>query len=148
MLALVAFIFWQTAELPEDSALFPRLFALVLAGVSLALIAQSLWGYYRSIRTRVEQKKSKKPVELEKPYRQYLPFALIAFCLLFIFAFPRIGFELGAFALVLATMLLIDPKEGIRKIYIAVAAPAVILLIFKVGIKLRIPLLLEKILQR
>jgi hypothetical protein len=41
-------------------------------------------------------------------------------------------------------MILINPKEGFRKYYIALLIPFLLILLFKFGLNLRIPLLAEQ----
>ena len=61
--------------------------------------------------------------------------------------FDRIGFELSAFLVMFAVMLLMDAKEALRKVYISVATPLALILIFKVGMGLRIPLLIQNLME-
>ena len=72
-----------------------------------------------------------------------VPILIFIICYLFVFTYPRIGFELSGFLLVFSIMILINRKEAIKKFYIAILIPSFFLLIFKVGLKLAIPLTIE-----
>ena len=146
---LAIFVLHQTSTMSRESATFPRLLSIALAGFSILFIIQSLWKQSKRKRPSHEKMKSSdRPVDGSKASLQEIyPFAITVFCIIFLMAYTRIGFELSAFGLVFATMLLIHRKEALRKFYSAIIIPAVLVLIFKIGVGLRLPLVLEKFFQ-
>jgi len=71
------------------------------------------------------------------------PMVATLLCLLFIWAFPIIGFEISAFLLMFLIMLSINYKEAISKIWIPLLIPILLILIFRLGLHIRIPLALD-----
>ena len=132
-----------TSSLDPDSSLFPRMASWVMVVLSFGLIGQSLWVQQREKR-RASDKERLSEASIGFRQRVY-PFVVVVFCILFLISFNIIGFELSSALLMFMIMLLLDWKKGLRKFYFALAVPAVFILIFKVGLKLRIPLLLDRI---
>jgi hypothetical protein len=77
----------------------------------------------------------------------FLPLIAVFLCILFLFMFTRAGFELSAFGLIFSIMLIIEWRLAFKKIYIAVLTPALLILIFYFGLKLRLPLLISGLLK-
>ena len=145
MLCLAAFILHQVSSFSPGAATFPRLLSLLLLGFSLLFILSTLWKFAmsrKSIDSGTEAITSGSKVSKE-PY----PFIIIIYCILFISFLNEIGFELSACCLILATMALIDRNQVKRSFYLAFLVPAVLILIFKLGIGLRIPLLFQKLIE-
>jgi len=149
MCGLSVFVLHQTSTMSPESATFPRLLGIALAGFSGLFIILSLWNYMKSKRPQHEKiKSSSRPLWGSKGSLQEIyPFAITVFCIMFLIAYNRIGFELSAFGLVFAAMLLIQRKEALHKFYYAIIIPAVLVLIFRIGVGLRLPLVLEKFFQ-
>lgn len=142
LIGLVVVIQVSTKDVNPRSVLFPRLASWAMAAMSVGLIVSSLLKHYKEKRKPI---KSELPKEQQITLKQrYYPYLIVLLCVLYLLAFKRIGFEISAFLLMFIAMLLIDRREGLRKFYFAIAAPTVFILVFKLGIKLRIPLLLDR----
>ncbi|GAB4391522.1 MAG: hypothetical protein Tsb0032_03650 [Kiloniellaceae bacterium] len=80
LLALAVAGWWQTASLPSDAAMFPRLALSALAVLALVYLVRSL--------LRARRAQATKPL-FKNAGRFVLAFALIA---IYVAVFPRIGF--------------------------------------------------------
>ena len=154
MCGLAIFVFLQAASLGEGAALFPRLLSGVLAFFSILLIITSVWNYHKDKQRHSEEALPQKPETAEnisgksaERLKELYPFSITLLCMLFLFAYNRIGFELSAFGLMFATMLLIQYKFALHKFYYAIIIPVILILVFKVGVDLRLPLLIERLFQ-
>lgn len=148
---LAFWILYLSCSIRPESALFPRMFSYILIVLNLGLIFTTL--LERSSQKN-KQKLFNKKEEIEniasinrKPIYEIYPLFTIIFCIIFILGFERIGFDLSAFILTFATMILINAKEAFRKFYIALIFPLILILIFKIGFHLRMPLFLDKFLR-
>lgn len=147
MVALAIFCLYQiqASELSSGAADFPRLLSFVLGGLSSLLIGITLYNYVRTLKKQPAVAARKRKTT---PFKEELyPFLIIFFCIFFMVFFDRIGFELSAFLVMFAVMLLMDAKKALRKIYLAVVTPLALILIFKVGMGLRIPLLIQNFIE-
>jgi len=149
MFGLSIFILQQTSSFSSQAATFPRLLSFVLLALSTLFIASTIWGYIKNKKSFTKESEVVDSDEVSslkwsEIIKEVYPFSIIILCILFITALNTIGFELSASILILATMALIDRKEAVRKFYIALIVPVVLILIFKFGIGLRLPLLLQK----
>jgi magnesium-transporting ATPase (P-type) len=143
------FVIYQSLSIKAASALFPILLSVSL--IIFNLLTLILRIFFRKSTTKNKQevagksaKQEESLVEKKKLNYEIFPFIAIVFCLLFIVGFQKIGFDISAFLLTFATMILINPKEGFRKYYIALLIPFLLILLFKFGLNLRIPLLAEQ----
>jgi len=147
--AIAIFILIESSHMNPNSAMFPRLLSMVMLGLNLFLIAQYFFHFFHK-RARKETIYYKKihwgNLSNFKKYDIH-PLFVFILCFLFIIAYNRIGFELSAIFLAASIMLSINKKEAIKKLYFAILIPLFFLLIFKVGLHLRIPLLMEKYFQ-
>ena len=143
LLLLSGLVFVLSFELDPNSRVFPMV-------ISLALGAASLIGV---VKGALVVKKGKPRLEVaETPPASRLsiratlvPLIVSGFCLLFILTFQRIGFEISAICLVFFIMLMMNRREALRQIHVAIAIPMLLLLIFVLGLNLRIPLLLKEL---
>ena len=145
MICLASFILHQASSFSPGAAKFPRFLSLLLLGLSVLFILSTLWKFAKSrkiINSGTEAFASRSKFSLE-----FYPFIIIILCILFISILNKIGFELSACCLILATMAIIDRKQVKRSFYLAFLFPAVLILIFKFGIGLRIPLLFQKLIE-
>ena len=140
-------IIYLSSSMKAESALFPLILSYMLILFNLGLIFANL--LERAFQKNKQKLFSKKE-EIEnisninrKPFYEIYPFIAIIFCILFIVGFEKIGFDLSAFMLTYATMILINPKEGFSKFYIALFIPLILILLFKIGLNLRMPLFIE-----
>jgi len=142
LLGLVVMVHFFTRSVDSESSIFPRMVSWVLAGLSFGMIGQSFREY------QLEKKKSSRirhqSNAVIRVHQRVYPFIVVVFCVLFLISFKVIGFELSAVLLMFMIMLLLDWKKGLRKFYFALAVPVVFILIFRVGLKLRIPLFLDR----
>ena len=144
------FVIYLSLSMKAASALFPILLSLILIVFNMSLIAKQCLGKKSNKDKQVfNRKKGKEKGNFTKKqslkYEIY-PFIVILFCLFFIVGFQKIGFDISAFLLTFVTMVIINPKEGFRKFYIALLVPFLLILLFKSGLNLRIPLLIERLL--
>lgn len=152
MFSLSIFIFQQASSFSPKAATFPKMLGFVLLVLSLMFIASTIWKFVKNKNSFSKESElvdsgkvssSKKSEIITEVY----PFSIIILCIFFITALNKIGFEISASILILATMALIDRKEAVRKFYVALIVPAVLILIFKFGVGLRLPLLLSKLFE-
>jgi len=141
---IAIFIYIRTFDMAPSSSMFPRLLSIFIFSLNAFLIGQ--YFYYFFIRNEKEITQNRKNYwknifNLEK--YTMIPILIFIICCLFVFAYPRIGFELSTFLLFFSIMVLINRKEAIKKFYFAILIPLLFLLIFKVGLKLAIPLTIE-----
>jgi len=144
------FIIYLSSSMKAESVLFPLILSYMLILFNLGLIfANPLERAFQKNKQRLFGKKE----EIEnisninrKPFYEIYPFFVIMFCILFIVGFEKIGFDLSAFMLTFATMILINSKEGFRKFYIALIIPLILILLFKFGLNLRMSLFIERFL--
>lgn len=149
---LTFFILYQTSTMKPESALFPRMLSYILLALSLSLI---LLKFFKNISLFNKDRKmiSEEKIRIKKVthknrkiIHEIYPFFIILFCILFLWGYDRIGFDLSAFGITFATMILIDHKEAFRKFYFAIIIPLILILIFNIGLGLRMPLFIEKFL--
>lgn len=141
---IAIFIYIISFNIAPASSMFPRLLSIIIFSLNAFLIGQYFYYFFT--------KKSKEITQNRKDYwkniftlKKYtvVPILIFIICYLFVFTYPRIGFELSGFLLVFSIMILINGKEAIKKFYIAILIPSFFLLVFKVGLKLAIPLTIE-----
>jgi len=144
------FIIYLSSSMKAESVLFPLILSYMLILFNLGLIFANL--LERAFQKNKQRLFSKKE-EIgnisninRKPFYEIYPFFVIMFCILFIVGFEKIGFDLSAFMLTFATMILINSKEGFRKFYIALIIPLILILLFKFGLNLRMSLFIERFL--
>lgn len=144
-------VLFFSSSIKAESVLFPRILGYTLILLNLGLIFTTLleWTSQKNKQKLVEKKEKIENIANinQKPIYEVYPFFAIVFCIIFIVGFERIGFDLSAFILTFATMILINPKGAFRKFYIALIIPLILILIFKIGLDLRMPLFIEKFLR-
>jgi hypothetical protein len=148
MFSLSIFVFQHVSNFSPKAATFPKLLSSVLLVLSSIFIASTIWKFVvhkKAFPKVAEEVDSEKSSTLIKTKTNLYPFSIIFLCIFFITALSRIGFEISAAILILATMTLIDRKAAVGRWYIALIVPAVLILVFKFGVGLRLPLLLEKL---
>jgi hypothetical protein len=147
LLALAVFCLHELGDpdLSPGAVRFPRLLSFVLVGLSLLLIIQSLYAYFRAFPRPAKPKSS--GGTRGRLQRETAPFIVVFFSACFVALMNRIGFELSAFLTMFGAMVLMDPKEGIRKIYLAALTPLALIFIFKIGMGLRMYLLTETLFE-
>lgn len=141
------YILWQTSYMHQSSVLFPRVFSYTLLFLSFLLFIFN-FPYRRYLLTRkTEEVRIKNKILNEKAnvYYKFYPFLIIITSVFFILGFQYIGFDFSAFVTLLIIMLSINKKEALRKCYLAIFIPLAIVLFFKYILKLRLPLLIEKL---
>lgn len=141
------FVIYLASSMRIASALFPIILSITLIIFNLSLIFKTFlkWISDRKILFKKKGKEEKITSIREKTLFEIFPFITIIFCSLFVVGFEKIGFDISAFLLAFAIMILINPKEGFRKFYIALLIPFLLIVLFKVGLNVRMPLLIEKL---
>jgi len=141
------FIIYLSSSIRSESALFPLLLSSLLILFNIGLMANDILGWFSKKNKEKYLNKKKKIgdiITLNKSFSyEIYPFITIVLCIFFIIGFEKIGFDLSAFMLTFTTMILINSKEAFRKFYIAIIIPLVLILVFKIGLNLRIPLFIE-----
>jgi len=149
-LGLSLYVWLYISDLGEGAAAIPGLIAIVLAILSLLLIISGIKEYnqlnkeYTQERQSADQDKGK----FTSLKMELYPFTLIIVCIVFLLLFDSVGFDIGAAVLLFAAMLLIDAKEAVRKFYLVILIPLVLVLIFKFGLSLRLPLFFQDLVYR
>jgi len=145
---LAFFILYQTSAIRPESALFPKMLGYVLLALNFFLILPKFFlntsNLIKNKKTGTEERRIRGKIKNQKYIYEIYPFFIILFCILFLLGCERIGFDLSAFGIILATMLLINREEAFSKFYFAIIIPLVLILIFRTGLGLRIPLFIEK----
>lgn len=147
MVALAVYCLFELRDpdLGPGAARFPRLLSFGLAALSILLILQTIHQVRRASPSVTQPKPSKeKTGSLQS---EMAPFLVVFFCACFVAFINIIGFELSAFLTMFGSMVLMDPKEGMRKIYLSLLTPLALIFIFKIGMGLRMPLLVESLFQ-
>jgi len=141
---IAIFIYVRTFDMTSSSAMFPRLLSISIFSLNAFLIGQYFYYFFIRKEKGITQNRRNywKSIFNLKKYT-VIPILIFIICCLFVFAYPRIGFELSTFLLVFSIMVLVNKKEAIKKFYFAILIPLLFLLIFKVGLNLTIPLTIE-----
>jgi len=142
------FIVYLSFSIRAESALFPLILSYLLILFNLGLMVNNILEWF-SKKNKGKLLNEKKKIANIFTINQGLsyeiyPFIAIVLCIFFIIGFENIGFDISAFLLTFTTMILINPKEGLRKFYIALFFPFILILLFKTGLNLRIPLFIER----
>lgn len=141
------FIVYLSSSIRAESALFPLILSYLLILFNLGLIVNNTLGWLsqKNKGKLLNEKKEMDNIAKKNQGFSYeiYPFIAIILCIFFIIGFEKIGFDLSAFMLTYATMILINPIEGFRKFYIALFIPLILILLFKIGLNLRMPLFIE-----
>lgn len=142
--AIAIFIYIMSFSIKPDSAMFPKLLSIIIFSLNVFLIGQYFYYFFTENEKEITQNRKNywKNIFNLKKYT-VVPILIFIICFLFVYAYPRIGFELSGFLLVFSIMILINGKEAIKKFYIAILIPSFFLLVFKVGLNLSIPLTIE-----
>ena len=132
LLLLSVLIFLGTTDMTPGAELFPRIMAGGLA----------LFGVIELIREIIAMRRTKRTAEKMSATTLKSAIYMGAFFLLvigFFVAFPFIGFEITSVAFMLATMVLLGGKKALRKWPVAILVPALLVLVFRVGLDIRLP---------
>jgi len=140
---IAVFIYVKSFDMTKSSAMFPRLLSIFIFILNIFLIIHYLYRLAKRNTQITIHNEKKKNISINflnlKKHTLYPILAFIISCL-FVYAYPRIGFEISAFFLVFSIMFIIDRKEALKKFYYALLIPLIFLLIFKLGLNLDIPL--------
>jgi len=142
-------VFIFSFSLEEKARVFPVVITFALALFSGLIIFKNIYLFALNSKKKSTDTTAGAPDKtkgiVKSVQKNLYPLLISGLCMTFVLLFPKIGFEISAFSLLFITMAIINIKEAIRKIYIAIVVPAVLIAIFYYGLKLRIPLLLENI---
>ena len=141
------FIIWQSSDLRPASALFPRLLSYLILLLGVTLLFMNFINKKNLLTEEKVEPTKKEEIILKKNqlYYELVPLTIILFCILFLLLFQNLGFDISAFITIWVIMIFMNKKEGLRKYYIALLIPLLIILLFKYGLNLRLPILIEKI---
>ncbi|PLX35636.1 MAG: hypothetical protein C0605_09055 [Hyphomicrobiales bacterium] len=131
LVILSGLIFHWTADMTPGAEMFPRAMAVGLAVFSVI----ELLRMFISGAGGKDDKSSN-----EKELRSTL--VMGAFFLLvigFFLVFPVIGFEISAVVFMLASMVLLGGVKALRRWYIALLFPGLLVLVFRIGLEVRLP---------
>jgi len=144
IIGLCIFILVFSPSLGEGARTFPLFIGVFMGLFALFIAVRDIFDYY--------QKSKQGRIDLTAGQKLNLwpdiaPFVVIGICFVYLVLFSRIGFELSGFILMFSIMCLINVRQAVRKFYIALITPVVLLLLFSFGLNLRLPLLIMKILK-
>ncbi|MBV1866643.1 MAG: tripartite tricarboxylate transporter TctB family protein [Marinosulfonomonas sp.] len=136
------FVYALAWQLPDGAATYPRLlcFAMAILGV---LLGVSAWLSNRQTKPAT----AKTIPQAEKPTSNWLllvPAALVLVAAMFILTVPWVGFDIGLIGVMFAAALIVDRTEALRKLYLIILVPTVLILLFRFGVGLRIPLTIDR----
>jgi len=134
LLLLSGLIFLWTNDMTPGAELFPRIMAVGLALfgiVELILSYMRMGGAERKTINATEKSLIRKSA--------FYMGAFFMIVLVFFIAFPLIGFEIAAVVFMLAAMMLLGGKSALRKWPIAILVPALLILVFRLGLSVRLP---------
>jgi len=134
LLFLSVFIFLWTKGMTPGAELFPRIMAGGLAFFGIVEIILSIVGMSR-VKKGFMDKEEK--ALIRKSFVYMGTFFLVV--LGFLFAFQLVGFEISAVIFMLVSMMLLGGKPALHKWPIAVFVPALLFLVFRVGLDVRLP---------
>ncbi len=140
----------QSSNLRVASALFPQLLTYLMFFLCFLLVYFNFKSRKELQIEKTEKKKenitNKSNIKVKKinNYYEFYPIILVLICVLFLIGFQYIGFDLSSFIAMLVIMLFMNKKEALGKLYLAILVPFAIVLLFKYGLNLRLPLLIEK----
>lgn len=131
----------STISIVTSSTIFPKLLSFSLFLLNALLIINHLYKKNKNGKEKDIKSSWKNLFNFEK----YTTTPIITFfvCCIFVYIYPRIGFELSSFLLVFTIMYLINRKEAIKKFYYAIISPLLFLILFKFGLNLTIPLTID-----
>jgi hypothetical protein len=136
LILLSGAIFVWTSDMTPGAELFPRIMAggLALFGiVELTLMITRYW----------QEKHKNKQLQLTDPFTTRKSFlymgAFFLLVILFFGALPYAGFALTSAVFMFVSMLLIGGKKALRKWFLALLVPAIIILAFQYGLDVRLP---------
>ncbi len=146
MIALSIWIIYFSMEIEAKAANFPLYISILLLVFGGIFSLQSLIKIFRKAR-KLDISPEKIYMDKTKIFElliaELLPYGATILCLLFIWAFPIVGFELSAFCLVFLIMISIKPKVATSTILVSLVVPIILILIFRLGLNIRIPLALD-----
>ncbi len=134
LLLLSALIFLWTRDMTPGAELFPRIMAGGLALFGIVQLILSTRGMSSVEKVSIDDTAK----ALARKSAIYMG-AFFLIVLGFLIAFSLIGFEISAVVFMLVAMMLLGGKSSLRKWPVAILVPALLFLIFRVGLAVRLP---------
>ena len=134
LLCLSAAIFFWTEGMTPGADLFPRIMA---GGLALFGIVELILAAGRMSQTEKQPIDSTTKTLIQKSVIYMGAFFLLVIG--FLVAFPLIGFEIAAVIFMLIAMMLLGGRSSLRKWPVAILVPAILFLVFRVGLEVRLP---------
>jgi hypothetical protein len=134
LLLLSALIFLWTKDMTPGAELFPRIMAGGLALFGIVELILSIMGMSSTEKVSIDNTAR----ALIRKSAMYMG-AFFLLVLGFYIAFPLIGFEISAVVFMLVAMMLLGGKSSLRKWPIAILVPALLILVFRAGLAVRLP---------
>lgn len=136
LLVFCILIFWWTRDMTPGAETFPRIMAGGLFAFGIVELILSILRMSSKSKTEVSGKNNE---QLGKSVIYMGAFFLLVVA--FFLALPHIGFEIAAVIFMLLAMILLGGKSSLRKWPIAFLVPAMLLLVFRFGLDVRLPTL-------
>jgi len=134
LLLLSALIFLWTKGMTPGAELFPRIMAGGLALFGIVELILSIMGMSSTEKVSIDNTEK----ALIRKSAMYMG-AFFLVVLGFLFAFPLIGFEISAVLFMVVAMMLLGGKSALRKWPIAILVPALLFIVFRAGLDVRLP---------
>jgi hypothetical protein len=139
-------VIFYSSNIEAKAANFPFYISILLFGLGAILVVRDLITIYQKknlVNKLADIYNTDTPAIFDLLKTELLPYSITALCLLFIWALPVVGFEISAFCLIFAVMILIKSKVTLSTILLSLIVPALLIIIFRLGLNIRIPLALE-----
>lgn len=149
LLILCGLIFLWTGDMTPGAELFPRMVATVMAVFIVAELLRSGIPWRRAREVGGQENRAAGTNgdgalggDLARKSAVYMG-AFFAAVMAFFLLFPVIGFELAAILFMLGAMVLLGGRRALRPwvVGVGVAVPLVLVLVFRVGLQVRLPTL-------
>lgn len=136
LIAISGAVFVMTRDMTPGAELFPRIMA---GGLALFGTVELVLNIFKTKRNESKPEQTKHiDAALAKKSLLYMG-AFFALILIFFVSLPYAGFALIAIIFMFVSMLLIGGKKAFSKWPIALIVPAVLILVFKYGLDVRLP---------
>ena len=144
IMLISGWVIFYSSNIEAKAANFPFYISILLFALGAILVVRDLITIYQKknlVNKHADIYNAPSIFDLLKT--ELLPYSITALCLLFIWALPVVGFEISAFCLIFAVMILIKSKVTLSTILLSFIVPALLIIIFRLGLNIRIPLALE-----
>lgn len=132
-------------SMPDAAALFPRVIAFGCIGFSIVLLVQVALRSMQASSRKKGAGEVKAAAGASEPgagtgFRAFwITTVFLILSITFVWLLPVVGFELGSVAYVAAGMLLLGGRRALRYMYVPVVVSAALVLVFRVLLKVNLP---------